>query len=281
MFVFDVPPDVPPQYAPVVIAQASQAKQGEAKTDRTVGICQALSNPATPSIPGATLSAQNALTPDGMAKLYFRYNENRIVEGPSKTTVLESPNHGKLEDLGSIVFDEQGRAIRDTGENSFAYRPEAGFLGEDSATFLVEIGSFKVKMIYLFKVEPTVDYKIEDEVCPEPRMWKISLNPDDPNAPIYTFEHPSQLTSAIAGVTQGNLTFADLARLGKVEKGTEGLNFEQPSRLVMLCFPSAMQKDLPCRDVPGCIFRISPTMSSSAAITAKPALSSRRITSST
>lgn len=43
MFVMDMP-DVPPQYAPVVIAQGvqiqPQASVGSAKIDRTIGVCQ-------------------------------------------------------------------------------------------------------------------------------------------------------------------------------------------------------------------------------------------------
>jgi hypothetical protein len=71
MFVMDMI-DVPPQYAPVIIAQAPQAQQGDAKTDRTVGTCRVIGNPANPSIPGATTSAYNSMSPVLATKNYFR-----------------------------------------------------------------------------------------------------------------------------------------------------------------------------------------------------------------
>jgi hypothetical protein len=179
-----------------VIAQASQAKHVP-KADRTVGVCQALSNPAMPSIPGATLSAYNSLTPAGQAKQYFRNVEKRTVEGPSIITVLERPKHGELRDEGTVVMDADTRVLTDTGERNYSYIPEPGYLGEDRTTLLVEIGGFKVKMNYFFKVEPTVDYKIEEVVCPE-SMWNISLDNSDPNASIYNFQHPAQLINPLA-----------------------------------------------------------------------------------
>ncbi|MCK9530752.1 MAG: hypothetical protein M0R77_09360 [Gammaproteobacteria bacterium] len=43
MFVMDVPPEVPPQYAPVVVAQASQAQKGP-EVERTIGVCHLATN---------------------------------------------------------------------------------------------------------------------------------------------------------------------------------------------------------------------------------------------
>ena len=40
MFAFDLPTDVPPAYAPIVIAQGSQVKGGKIKLERTLGVCQ-------------------------------------------------------------------------------------------------------------------------------------------------------------------------------------------------------------------------------------------------
>ncbi|HEX19772.1 MAG TPA: hypothetical protein ENG78_03005 [Acidiferrobacteraceae bacterium] len=186
MLVMDIPPDVPAQHASVVIAQASQIQKSKAKTDRTVGICQALSNPAISSIPGATVSAYNTFTPPLAVKNYFRIVENRTVKGPSTVTVLENPKHGTLKDLGTIVYDQRGRAIKDTGQRSYSYLPKTGYLGKDRATLLVEIGGFKVKLVYFFQVEPVVDYKVEEIVCPNGRYWKISINPNDPDGPLLT-----------------------------------------------------------------------------------------------
>ncbi|MFA6445496.1 MAG: matrixin family metalloprotease [Sterolibacterium sp.] len=169
MFILDMP-DVPSQYAPVMIAQASQEQQGAAKSERTVGVCQALSNPA---FDGAVATAENSLTPAGDVINYFYSFENRKVTGPSTVTVLAYPKHGNLEDLGTVVYDESGRAIRDTGERSYSYIPETGYLGQDSATLLVEIGGYKVKIVYVFKVAMEVDYKKAELLCAK-SYWKIS-----------------------------------------------------------------------------------------------------------
>jgi hypothetical protein len=162
----------PPQNSPVMIAQASQGKQSAAKTDRTVGICQALSNPA---LDGAVATAENSLTPAGAATTYFLSFENRKVAGPSKVTVLEYPKHGKLEDLGTFVT-RNGVQV-DTGKKTYDFIPESGYLGQDSATFLVEIGGYKLKMVYVFKVATEVDNKKEELLCPN-SYWRISANFD-------------------------------------------------------------------------------------------------------
>ncbi|MFA6445416.1 MAG: hypothetical protein WCV99_24015, partial [Sterolibacterium sp.] len=176
MFVPDMP-DVPPQFAPVMIAQASQAKQGSAKIDRTVGVCQAFSNPFGSSIADALTSAEYSLSPVGDVKNYFRIVEKRTVKGSSSVTVLESPQHGKLEDMGTLVWDADTGVKTDTGERNYRYIPEPGYLGQDSAILQVAIGGFKVKMVYSFKVATAVDYKNEKELCPKP-YWKISSTLD-------------------------------------------------------------------------------------------------------
>lgn len=210
MFVPDMP-NVPPQNVPVMIAQASQMQQDPANTNRTVGVCQALSNPPLGLLPGAVATAQNSLTPAGDAIQYFRIVENRAISGSSTVTVLENPKHGKLEDLGTVVFDENGHAIRDTGERSYNYIPESGYLGQDSATLLVEIGGFKVKMVYTFKVATAVDYKNEEVLCPKP-YWRISSTLDaNGNSTITSIEYQSPTIDV--GATTTNTAALD-ATLG-------------------------------------------------------------------
>ena len=204
MFVMDMPPDVPPQYAPVVIAQASQAKD-PAKIDRTIGVCHLIQNPPIPSG-----TAVNSLSPIGSVWSYLKHQERLSPEqltdemfNTAKATMLQGAKHGTLEYLG---------------EGYFVYRPTSGYIGPDRATLLVEIGGLKVKVMYFFKLEPGAgggtegyDPYRDKKNCPQGEMWKISLNPDDPNAPIYTFERLSQLTSPYAGLSNVNLSFDALA----------------------------------------------------------------------
>lgn len=157
-------PNVPPQYTPVIIAQASPAQEAPAKIDRTIGICKTLSNP-----PSGGPTAGNTLTPAQDVASYFYAAEKRTVAGASTITVLEQPKHGKLEDVGTMAFDEMKHAVRDTGVRSYNYIPESGYLGGDKATLLVDIGGYKVKAEYAFQISA----KFDEKLCPT-SYWKIS-----------------------------------------------------------------------------------------------------------
>jgi len=159
-------PNVPPQYTPVIIAQASPAQEAPAKIDRTIGVCKALSNPPPSS---GTPPMGNTLTPARDIASYFYTAEKRTVAGTSTVTVLEQPKHGKLDDVGTMAFDEMKHAVRDTGVRSYNYIPESSYLGEDKATLLINIGDYQVKAEYVFQVSTKVDEKL----CPK-SYWKIS-----------------------------------------------------------------------------------------------------------
>ncbi len=206
MFVMDMP-DVPPQYAPVIIAQAvqtqQQAPEGSKKVDRTIGVCHLIENPSNP--PG---TAVNVINPLRATNAYVDRVEHREIGLDGKVTVLQGPKHGTLEYLG--------------GEGYFVYRPTPDNFGSDRATFLVEIDGRKIKVVYHFKVTSEAgggtdgyDPYMQKKNCPKGDVWKISLNPDDPNSPIYSFEMPSQLSSvyagAFSGLTNVNLGVAGLA----------------------------------------------------------------------
>ncbi len=210
MFVMDVPPDVPQQYAPVLVAEAPKTP-APASRERTIGVCQLVA-----SDPVYERMAVNTFTPVRAVNYYFNRLEGNYLGLKGTTTLLEGPKHGELEDLGTFVREDDRRI--DSGARNYAYRAKGDYEGLDQATFLVEIGGYKIKAVYHFKVMQSVphggeqgDPYTEKEYCPNGRVWKISLNPDDPNAPIYTFEHPYQLTSPYAGLSNVNLTFGTLA----------------------------------------------------------------------
>ena len=208
MFVMDVPPDVPPEYAPVVIAQASQAQKNNVKTDRTIGVCHLIESQMA-----SRLSAVNAISPLRAANGYFSQFEQREVGLEGKVTVLQGPEHGELR-------------LYESTQSGRYFPADTNYVGLDRATFLVEIGGFKVKVMYFFNVKPgfpggTEGYDpYEDKkYCPKGPAWKISLNENDPNGSLITFQHPSQLTSTLAGIVKANLTFADLATGGARTRG--------------------------------------------------------------
>jgi len=198
MFVMDLP-DVPPQYAPVVIAEAKQAQKGIANTERTIGVCHLID-----AQPESRLSAYNSMSPvlgvwDYLKKQERLTPEQLTVEmfNAAKVSVLQAPAHGELKDVGYQSFSY--------------YLATPNYRGPDHATLLVEIGAYKVNVLYFFNVLGGVpggtdnyDPYEDKKLCPNGAVWKISLNPDDPNAPIYTFQHPSQLTSYLAGAINGS-----------------------------------------------------------------------------
>jgi hypothetical protein len=129
MFIPDMP-NVPPQDAPVMIAQANQAQAGDLKTVRTLGVC-------APS-PSNNYSLENVFTPQGAAKVYFdSYEPNLNYGEPVTTSILQQPKHGTLRlvtqaDIGTIL--PSGGDPLDPAAGLYFYLPEQGYLGKDSAT---------------------------------------------------------------------------------------------------------------------------------------------------
>src|SRR2546422_8096269 len=171
-------PDVPPQYAPVMFAQASQARSGDAKTDRTSGICHLIEND-----PESRLSAKNSLSPVVTVWGYFQRQEHqRLDHKNAKVSLLQAPEHGTLEDLGTFV--KRRGALVDTGMRNYSYVPASSdYFGPDRAMVLVEIGGYKVKVQYFFKVMQSVpggsdqgSPQDDKENCPKGEMWRISVN---------------------------------------------------------------------------------------------------------
>ncbi len=175
-------PEMPPQYVPVVIAQASQAKKASTTADRTIGVCHLIENPPVP--PG---SAVNSMSPTLLVWGYLKKQERPTpawlttdVYNAAKVSILQGPGHGALEDKGG---------------GTYLYAPTPDYYGQDRATLLVEIGELKVKSIYFFSVLKRVlggtegyDPHRDKKLCPNGMVWKISLNPGDPNGSLISFQ---------------------------------------------------------------------------------------------
>src|SRR6266568_8630293 len=82
-------PDVPPQYAQVMIVQASQAQRSAGKPDRTIGVCSLVQNPMRET-------AFNAVGPIGAALVYFHNIGELLDAGSGVATVLSNPRRGTL-----------------------------------------------------------------------------------------------------------------------------------------------------------------------------------------
>jgi hypothetical protein len=200
MFVMDMP-DLPPQYAQVMLVQASQSQP--AKYDRTIGICQAIENPPHPDYPQG--SAVNSMQPVGELRQYFRKQEKQKLEGPSTVNVLEMPKHGELKDQGTFVITHGAKV--DTGERGYSYLPSPGYLGDDRAVLQVEIAGMKIKVVYSFHVVESMGNDANEIFCGPSRYKRLSVpSNSDPLAA----QDPVQLTSFLTGAVNANLAFSDL-----------------------------------------------------------------------
>ncbi|MBK7685753.1 MAG: matrixin family metalloprotease [Rhodocyclaceae bacterium] len=91
---------------------------------------------------------------------------------------------------------------------SYVYYPQKGYIGDDRATLLVNVGGKTVKMEYFFRVMQTIPVGSEDEssvygegYCPKKtRVWKISSTIDvngDTTLIASEFQSPSTGAAAI------------------------------------------------------------------------------------
>ena len=169
-------PNVPPQDVPVMIAQANQAQASDIATTRTIGVC----SPISPT--------ENTLDPIVSAQDYFYLYEHRRIEGSASITILQNPKHGALADIGG----------------GYSYISNTGYLGQDSAIFLVDIGGQKVKVVYSLQV---VDHELGnsggEELCGKKGFhWKISSTLDaNGNSAINSVEYQSPIIDASASST--------------------------------------------------------------------------------
>ena len=158
--------------------------------DCIVGACQIIPNGEF-----ATLS-ENGLSPIDVAMGYLQQYEHKLYEQQRAISwdsviiaVSQEPKHGEL------VFDGNGR---------YTYAPETGYLGNDSAALLLDIGGIKVKVIYFFQAIDTasVGEGLDEALCDYGHYWKISSTLDtDGNSTINSVEYlPSTVTTS-ASVT--------------------------------------------------------------------------------
>jgi Matrixin len=153
-------PQPPLKQQQVMLIQTSQSPQVKAKYARTIGVCNLVENP--PNAPPVPWTAGNIINPALAAKNYFWLVEGRDYGNlDAQEQPLESPKHGRLQPNNG---------------GGYSYIPDTGYLGSDRATFLVEFGSKKLKMVHTIRVlEGVADNAYDDKrYCPNGRYWKIS-----------------------------------------------------------------------------------------------------------
>lgn len=168
-------PNAPPQYVPVIIAQANQAQAGETRPPRMIGVCA--------PVPNHNYSLENVIEPIIEARTYFSAYENRKVSGTPTVAVLQQPKHGLLRmvteaDRGKLFSATSGPI--DTANPGYAYLPEQDYDGKDNATILVDFGAdLQVRVKYYFQGVIGLGSDWEEMYCRKTGTeWKISFTLD-------------------------------------------------------------------------------------------------------
>jgi hypothetical protein len=153
-----------------MIAQAAPKDVGS-QAMRTIGYCMPV--PTFQAPPPIKQQGEYSLSLLAAAQNYFDLFEHKTVNATGTVALLESPKHGSL--------------IDDTG-GDYRYLPNSNYLGKDSATFLVDLGGRKVKVVVFFHVTDGPVYPGPDTadggaaynaLCKQGAVWKISsLSPD-------------------------------------------------------------------------------------------------------
>ena len=141
--------------------QAAVAKVGtQARVDRSIGICQLIENRN-----GARPTAVNIFEPIRGARVYFSWIEHKELGVEGKVNLLKGPAHGRLEDIQHGIY---------------RYVPDEGYFGTDTATFIVEVGGFKVMTMLFFNIRAGVgggtegdDPYNDKKLCPKGQVWKM------------------------------------------------------------------------------------------------------------
>jgi hypothetical protein len=137
-----------------------------------MGICQPIDNS-----PGVTLNLENAFDPAVQAKIYFELYEHQKIGGAATVTVLQNPKHGVVRLVTEA--DHLGMGVFDPSAPYYAYFPESGYLGIDSATILVDIGGMTIKEVYYFHaVNHPVGNDGDQAICKTGPYRKISSTLD-------------------------------------------------------------------------------------------------------
>jgi VCBS repeat-containing protein len=212
-------PNTPPQYTPVIVAQAAQTTSQGA--DRTIGICHTIENR-----PESKLSAVNATSIVMAAMAYLEDFEHIKFDQSSylaaynnaKMTLLQAPKHGEL-----MLW-----AGRQTGRYlSTDYTYE----GLDSATVLVDVSGYKVKVIYRFVLMKNVPGSSDQgeatddrNICPNGAVWKISTTPDaNGNSTVNSVEHLTSDTNTLIADLAASASSLGSTVLGNLAGETAGV----------------------------------------------------------
>lgn len=218
-------PNTPPQYTPVIVAQATQATKPN--TERTIGVCHPVENRVE-----SRLSAVNAFSPVLSALAYLDSFEHKKIDqqadflsifGAAKMTLLQTPKQGELK----------------LGQNSGAYySSDYNYEGTDSATVLVEVAGYKVTVIYHFVLMKNVPGSSDQgsatdnkKICPNGYQWKISTTPDaNGNITVNSVEYLAPAANAAVTDIAASASTLGTSVLGSLTGEATGVTAQHTAR---------------------------------------------------
>jgi len=146
------------------VAAHDPSRTESSQAPKTIGICHIVDN--TPGWPTGELRVPNMIEPAGSVENYYHQRTHiRLPNVEGRVTILQPPKYGTLKAVDGVV-------------GGYEYLPSSPtHAGKDRASFLVEIGSYTVKAMYVFHVLTSgVGDRPEDitAICgPKGDMWTI------------------------------------------------------------------------------------------------------------
>ncbi|NOT98045.1 MAG: matrixin family metalloprotease, partial [Sideroxydans sp.] len=186
----------------------SQAVALAASKELTFGVCQLV-----PNLTYLPVGMEHALIPAAIAVTDLaRFSIMSMPKGQSakvltalelsaKATVLQQPKYGTLSDTAK-------RDVSAPEPNLYFYNPKSGYMGKDQVIFLVEVGEYKIRLIYnIYPVagSPENPEAIARLCGKRGQNYKIAAASDQSISGLIAAQLSGQL--ATSGIT---LNFADL-----------------------------------------------------------------------
>lgn len=147
-----------------VMLGAVATKSSANGNELAIGVCGIVDN--TPGRPASEARIPNTLEADQSAIEYLWRTAHIDLSGAKRSvTLIKPPRYGRLKSVAGMA-------------NGYEYLPPSStYTGKDSASFLVEIANYNVKVIYALRVRTSgVGDRPEDmaAICgPKGDMWKI------------------------------------------------------------------------------------------------------------
>ncbi|TAK63576.1 hypothetical protein [Methylobacter sp.] len=171
-----------------VLVAASTAKPISDDLYGTVGACI----PASSANGGFSSLATNYVAASAFESKHFplavqNFPKFADLIETGETKIIQKPKFGVLrtsvDDGGNVTYENNPAAGQYKLNANYEYVPNAGYVGNDKAVFLVKFGDYKVKVIYYFKViKDEIRISNIDEVsqkyCHGSTQWLISSIPN-------------------------------------------------------------------------------------------------------